>query len=65
MSTVAEINLHSTQIDIMVKKYENIFEGIGELKELYHIQLRKEIQPIVEPPTKIPLSIQKQVKKIG
>lgn len=49
-------------INSLIKKYDSIFQGIGELTKSYKIQLKKNIEPVVEPPRKIAISIQQSVK---
>lgn len=45
-----------------VKGFEDVFDGLGKLKETYHIQLKENVQPRVYHPRKIPFSLMDRVK---
>ena len=48
----------------LVNEYTDIFEGIGKLKDTsVHIHVDESITPVVQPHSRIPFNIHKQVEK--
>lgn len=47
----------------ILEQNQNLFEGLGELKESYKIKLKEGVIPIAQPPRKIPIGLQGEVKK--
>ena len=40
----------------MIKKYEHIFEGLGEIGSTYHIHVDKTVRPIIHAPRRVPVA---------
>ncbi|XP_065565957.1 uncharacterized protein LOC136030839 [Artemia franciscana] len=49
-------------VDRILSEYEDVFQGIGKLEGEYHIHLKENCQPTVQPPKRIPISMQDQFK---
>ncbi|KAK2725781.1 hypothetical protein QYM36_000313 [Artemia franciscana] len=49
-------------VDRILSEYEDIFQGIGKLEGKCHIYLKENCQPTVQPPKRIPISMQDQFK---
>lgn len=49
--------------ELLLKKYKDLFKGLGCLPEECHITLKKDIAPVVEPPRRIPFMLHEQFKK--
>ena len=54
MSTKEEKNIK--------EKHHGVFQGLGCLHELYHIEIDPEIIPVINPPRKIPVAIKDRLK---
>ena len=50
-------------VDEILKKYEDVFDGIGCLKVTYQIKIDPTVSPVVHPPRKIPLRQREKVKE--
>ncbi|KAK2712700.1 hypothetical protein QYM36_011401, partial [Artemia franciscana] len=49
-------------VDRILSEYEDVFQGIGKLEGKCHIYLKKNCQPTVQPPKRIPISMQDRFK---
>lgn len=47
----------------LIKDHEDIFQGLGELPGEYHIEVDKEVTPVVNPCRKIPFPLQEKLKE--
>ena len=53
---------NNAELDPYIKEYPDIFDGIGNLPGKFHITLKDEHQPVIQPPRKYPICIQKELK---
>ena len=37
-----------------MNEYEDVFTGVGELEHPYHIELKEDVQPVVQATRKLP-----------
>ena len=44
------------------EEYKDVFTGIGCLERPYHIELDPEVQPVINPPRRVPYGLQDRVK---
>ena len=51
-----------TQTDIL-SEYEDLFEGLGCVPGVHHIQVNPAVAPVVHPPRKVPVALRKDVEK--
>ena len=49
--------------DILMKAYEDVFTGVGELEHPYHIELKEDVQPVVQATRKLPYTRVESLKK--
>lgn len=47
----------------IVSNYNDLFTGIGCLKDEYHIEVDPNVTPIIQPPRKIPFNLHKKLKQ--
>ena len=52
----------SQDVDEILKKYEDVFDGIGCLEGSYQIEIDPTVSPVVHPPRKIPFTQREKVK---
>ncbi|GFR90779.1 polyprotein [Elysia marginata] len=45
------------------EKFKDVFEGVGSYSTQYHIQLKEEAVPVIQPPRRVPLAIMPELKK--
>ena len=50
-------------VNEILKKYEDVFDGIGCLEGAYRIKIDSSVTPVVHPPRKIPLTQRENVKE--
>jgi hypothetical protein len=48
--------------DEMLRRYADVFDGLGELEGEYHIQMDPHIKPVVNPPRPVPVAIREELK---
>jgi hypothetical protein len=48
--------------DEMLRRYADVFEGLGELECEYQIQMDPLIKPVVNPPRRVPVAIREELK---
>ncbi|GFS57020.1 transposon Ty3-I Gag-Pol polyprotein [Trichonephila clavipes] len=47
----------------LIKQYKDVFTGVGEFSnEPYHITLKDNAVPVIHPPRRVPLALQKKLK---
>ncbi|KAL9986304.1 hypothetical protein ACROYT_G000436, partial [Oculina patagonica] len=66
VDTQGEENLSSDNnqdVNEILKKYEDVFDGIGCLKGTYQIKIDPNVSPVVHPPRKIPFTQREKVKE--
>ena len=52
----------STGISDTLEKYNNVFTGLGCLKDPYHIQIDESVSPVVHPPRRVPAALRDRLK---
>jgi len=66
LSVEAVTSVASPQPDLTLDKvkadYADLFTGLGKFDTLYHIELDPSIQPVIEPPRRVPLSLHECLK---
>ncbi|GFS20136.1 Pol polyprotein [Elysia marginata] len=45
------------------EKFKDVFEGVGSYNTQYHIQLKEEAVPVMQPPRRVPPAIMPELKK--
>ena len=50
-------------IDILMNEYEDVFTGVGELEHPYHMELKQDVQPVVQTTRKLPYTRVESLKK--
>ena len=50
-------------LDKVLKNFRDVFEGIGELQGEYTIQTTPDVLPVVHPPRRLPITLQKPVRQ--
>lgn len=50
-------------INIILNEYKTCFEGLGCLKDTYHIEIDKTVTPVIHPPRKVPFAIMGSLKE--
>ena len=40
--------------DTLINDYQDVFTGVGELEQPYHIEMRDDIQPVIQATRKLP-----------
>ncbi|KAL9987237.1 hypothetical protein ACROYT_G001509 [Oculina patagonica] len=66
VDTQREENLSSDNnqdVNEILKKYEDVFDGIGCLEGTYQIKIDPNVSPVVHPPRKIPFTQREKVKE--
>ncbi|KAK0154441.1 hypothetical protein N1851_003463 [Merluccius polli] len=48
--------------DNILGEYEDLFTGLGCVPGLHHIQLDKEVPPVIHAPRKVPVALKDKVK---
>ena len=46
-----------------MKKYAQVFTGLGRLEKPYHIEVDPTVKPVVNPPRTIPAALRVRVKE--
>ena len=66
LSVEAVTSVASPQPDLTLDKvkvdYADLFTGLGKFDTPYHIELDPSIQPVIEPPQHVPLSLHERLK---
>ncbi|KAG5867149.1 hypothetical protein JTB14_016226 [Gonioctena quinquepunctata] len=50
-------------LDALLNKYNFLFDGIGSLKETYHIKLRENARPVIYPARKVLFAVRDKCKQ--
>ena len=58
-----EINLIKRVNQMNVEDFNDVFNGIGCLKEKHHINVDESVQPVICAPRRVPHALRKQVRK--
>lgn len=59
---VNEIKTNVTRDDV-INKYSNVFDGLGSMPgNKYHIELKQDCVPVINPPRRVPIAIQDKLK---
>lgn len=61
MNLIQIVNLINKE-DIF-EKYSEVFDGLGLLKNMCHLQLKENSQPVVDPPRRVPFSLLEPLKR--
>lgn len=51
------------QTDNIIEKFTDVFEGIGNITQPYHINLKPNTKPVVQPIRKVPFALQDKLKE--
>ncbi|CAC5396265.1 unnamed protein product [Mytilus coruscus] len=51
-----------TDVDDPVKSFPKVFTGLGCLEKPYHIKIDSSVNPVINPPRKIPAALQERLK---
>lgn len=46
----------------LLKEYNDVFEGIGELEGYHHIVIDKSVNPVIHPPRRVPIALRDKLK---
>ena len=46
-----------------LKEYSDVFEGLGCMDGLYHMEVDKTVRPVVHPPRKVPVALRDCLKE--
>ena len=49
--------------ELLLEEYADVFTGLGQIGSEYHIQLRPDVPPVIQPPRKFPYARQSQLKE--
>ena len=49
--------------DTLINDYQDVFTGVGELEQPYHIELRDDVQPVIQATRKLPYTRVERLKK--
>ena len=49
--------------DTLINDYHDVFTGVGELEQPYHIELRDDVQPVIQGTIKLPYTRMERLKK--
>lgn len=49
-------------LNLLLKKYDYLFKGVGCFDKEYHIELKENYKPVVVPPRKIPFVLEGKLK---
>lgn len=49
--------------DVIFQKFTDIFEGVGRMPGVVHLQVDKEVPPVVMPPRRVPIAIKCKLKE--
>ena len=52
---------HFTKKEV-VKKYPNVFQGIGKLMGQYKLEVEENAEPVVHPPRRVPIALKDKLK---
>ncbi|KAL1446523.1 hypothetical protein WDU94_003657 [Cyamophila willieti] len=63
VNAVESAVLYNMSKESVVKKYQDLFTGLGTLPGKYHIELKEDAVPVISPPRKVPFAIQKRLKE--
>lgn len=60
------VRVHSVSKDLskenLLKSYEDVFKGLGELPGKHHINIDDTVTPVIHPPRKVPVALRDKVK---
>lgn len=60
------MRVHSVSKDLskenLLKSYEDVFKGLGELPGKHHINIDDTVAPVIHPPRKVPVALRDKVK---
>nr|XP_015833782.1 PREDICTED: uncharacterized protein K02A2.6-like [Tribolium castaneum] len=60
---IDQINKNYCTVNDVIDEYRNVFIGVGVLDTAHHIEIDKDIIPVVHPPRRIPLSLQPKLEE--
>ena len=52
----------NNSMEEMLNKYKSVFQGLGCLKEPYHIKIDTSVSPVIHPPRRIPTALRGKLK---
>ena len=52
----------NNSMEEMLNKYKSVFQGLGCLKEPYHIKIDRSVSPVIHPPRRIPTALRGKLK---
>lgn len=55
-------NINNSKIDSFVKKYDDLFEGLGCLKDKCKLILRDDVRPTIDAPRRVPFNLLEPLK---
>lgn len=61
--TINLINDNKKGYADIIEQNRNLFEGIGKINKPYHIEIKENVKPIVNPVRKVPFALQNQLKE--
>ena len=48
--------------DTLINDFQDVFTGVGELEQPYHIELRDDVQPVIQATRKLPYTRMERLK---
>lgn len=63
-STCNVVSVLNQNYDKLINQYQDIFKGIGKIGKPYHIELKQNIKPVINPVRKVPFALQNQFKQL-
>lgn len=61
MNLIKQVN--SISINKLIEKYSDVFNGLGLLQNECNLRIRDNVEPIIEPPRKIPFKLNERLRK--
>ena len=49
--------------DEVVKKYTDVFQGMGKLRRQYKLEVEENAEPVVQPPRRVPIALKDKLKQ--
>lgn len=58
------VSVSNQNYNELINQYRDIFKGIGKIGKPYHIELKQNIKPVINPVRKVPFALQNQFKQL-
>lgn len=49
--------------EVLLKDYPDVFQGTGKLEGQYNLEVGEDVQPVIQPPRRVPVALKEKLKQ--